>query len=43
MIVADELGIPFEQVRVQHGDTSLEPFDYYGTGGSRSVQRMSDA
>jgi carbon-monoxide dehydrogenase large subunit len=35
-IVADELGVPFEAIRVVHGDTSSSPFSLIGTGGSRS-------
>ena len=35
-IVADELGVPLEDVIVQHGDTQGTPFGY-GTYGSRSL------
>ena len=35
-IVADELGIPIEDVTVEHGDTQGTPFGY-GTYGSRSA------
>jgi aerobic carbon-monoxide dehydrogenase large subunit len=35
-VVADELGIPMEDVTVQHSDTSGTPFGY-GTYGSRST------
>jgi carbon-monoxide dehydrogenase large subunit len=35
-IIADHLGVPFEQVVVRHGDTSNTPMGN-GTGGSRSL------
>jgi aerobic carbon-monoxide dehydrogenase large subunit len=35
-VVADELGVPFDAVRVVHGDTASSPFSLIGTGGSRS-------
>jgi carbon-monoxide dehydrogenase large subunit len=35
-IVADHLGVPFEQVVVRHGDTGNTPMGH-GTGGSRSL------
>lgn len=35
-IVADELGVPYEDVIVEHGDTQGAPFGY-GTYGSRSA------
>jgi carbon-monoxide dehydrogenase large subunit len=35
-IVADEIGVPFEQVVVRHGDTASIPMGH-GTGGSRSL------
>jgi carbon-monoxide dehydrogenase large subunit len=35
-VVADELGVPFDAIRVVHGDTSNSPFSLIGTGGSRS-------
>jgi len=35
-VVADELGVPFEDVTVEHGDTLGTPFGY-GTYGSRSA------
>ncbi|MGH9289404.1 MAG: xanthine dehydrogenase family protein molybdopterin-binding subunit [Acidimicrobiales bacterium] len=37
MLVADELGVPLERIRVQHGDTDAVPRGG-GTMGSRSVQ-----
>jgi carbon-monoxide dehydrogenase large subunit len=37
MLVSDRLGIPFDQVRVSHGDTDLIPRGT-GTYGSRSLQ-----
>ena len=36
-IVADEVGIAFEDVRVVHSDTSLTPFSLVGTSGSRAA------
>ena len=35
-IVADTLGVPYESVQINHGDTSDTPFGY-GTYGSRSL------
>jgi carbon-monoxide dehydrogenase large subunit len=35
-VVADELGVPYEDVIVEHGDTQGTPFGY-GTYGSRSA------
>ena len=35
-VVADELGVAIDAVRVVHGDTSSSPFSLIGTGGSRS-------
>jgi carbon-monoxide dehydrogenase large subunit len=42
-IAADEMGVPFEHVRVVHGDTQLTPFSFIGTGGSRSATWASGA
>jgi carbon-monoxide dehydrogenase large subunit len=42
-LVADELEIPIEQVRVVHGDTAETPFNMVGTGGSRSATLASGA
>ncbi len=42
-IAADEMGVPFEHVRVVHGDTQLTPFSLIGTGGSRSATWASGA
>jgi carbon-monoxide dehydrogenase large subunit len=36
-VAADELGVPFEHVRVVHGDTHQTPFHPIGTGGSRAA------
>jgi aerobic carbon-monoxide dehydrogenase large subunit len=36
-VAADEMGVPFEHVRVVHGDTQLTPFSLIGTGGSRAA------
>jgi carbon-monoxide dehydrogenase large subunit len=35
-IVADELGVPYENVLIEHSDTAATPFGY-GTYGSRSL------
>jgi carbon-monoxide dehydrogenase large subunit len=35
-IIADQLGVEFDQVMVRHGDTSIAPMGF-GTGGSRSL------
>jgi carbon-monoxide dehydrogenase large subunit len=35
-IAADEMGVPFDHVRVVHGDTDQTPFSFIGTGGSRA-------
>jgi aerobic carbon-monoxide dehydrogenase large subunit len=35
-VAADEMGVPFEHVRVVHGDTRQTPFNLIGTGGSRA-------
>ena len=35
-IIADQLGVDFDQVIVRHGDTSTTPMGF-GTGGSRSL------
>lgn len=42
-LAAEGLGVPFEQVRVVHGDTMLTPFNRVGTGGSRSATMASGA
>ena len=36
-IAADEMGVPFDHVRVLHGDTRITPFSLLGTGGSRAA------
>ena len=40
---ADEMGVPFEHVRVLHGDTRITPFSLLGTGGSRAATWASGA
>ena len=35
-VIADELGVAFEDVRIVFGDTDATPFTVYGTGGSRA-------
>ena len=42
-IVASELGVSFENVKVLHGDTQSAPFSLMGTGGSRAATMASGA
>jgi carbon-monoxide dehydrogenase large subunit len=42
-IAADEMGVPFDHVRVLHGDTRIIPFSLLGTGGSRAATWASGA
>ena len=42
-VVASELGVPFENVKVVHGDTQIAPFSMIGTGGSRAATMASGA
>lgn len=42
-LAADELGVPFEQVKVVVGDTRTTPFSLIGTGGSRAATMASGA
>jgi len=42
-IAAEEMGVPFEHVKVVHGDTSVTPFSLIGTGGSRAATWASGA
>jgi carbon-monoxide dehydrogenase large subunit len=42
-VVADEMGVSMDQVRVVHGDTRLTPFSILGTGGSRAATWASGA
>jgi aerobic carbon-monoxide dehydrogenase large subunit len=42
-VVASELGVPFENVKVVHGDTQTAPFSLIGTGGSRAATMASGA
>jgi len=42
-LAADELGVPFDAVRVVAGDTQLTPFNLVGTGGSRAATLASGA
>lgn len=42
-VAAQELGVPFESVRVFHGDTQITPFSLIGTGGSRAATMASGA
>lgn len=40
-LVGDELGVPFEDVRLVYGDTQATPFSLIGTGGSRAATMAS--
>ncbi len=42
-VAAEEFGVPFESVRVIHGDTSFSPFSFIGTGGSRAATNASNS
>jgi len=42
-IAADELGVKFEDVRIEHSDSRTVPFTLIGTGGSRSATMGSGA
>ena len=42
-IAAEEMGVPFEHVKVMHGDTRVTPFSLIGTGGSRAATWASGA
>ena len=42
-LAADEMGVPFDHVRVVHGDTRVTPFSLVGTGGSRAATWASGA
>jgi carbon-monoxide dehydrogenase large subunit len=42
-VAADEMGIPFEHVKVVHGDTRSTPFKLIGTAGSMSATWASGA
>ena len=42
-VVASELGVAFEDVKVVHGDTLVTPFSFNGTGGSRAATFASGA
>jgi aerobic carbon-monoxide dehydrogenase large subunit len=42
-IAADEFGVPFDHVRVVHGDTRSIPWSLIGTGGSRASTWASGA
>jgi aerobic carbon-monoxide dehydrogenase large subunit len=40
-LVGDELGVPFENIRLVYGDTQSTPFSLIGTGGSRAATMAS--
>ncbi len=42
-VVAGELGVALDRVRIVHGDTRLTPFLVTGTGGSRAATMASGA
>jgi len=42
-VASDEMGVPFEHVKVIYGDTRFTPFSLIGTGGSRSATMASGA
>ena len=42
-LVADEMGVPFDHVKVEHGDTRTAPFKFTGTGGSMASTWASGA
>ena len=42
-LAAEEMGVPFDHVRVVHGDTHVTPFSGIGTGGSRAATWASGA
>jgi carbon-monoxide dehydrogenase large subunit len=42
-VAADEMGVPFEHVKVLYGDTRVTPFSLIGTGGSRAATMASGA
>ncbi len=42
-VAADELGVPFDRVRVLHGNTMVTPFSPIGTGGSRAATLATGA
>jgi carbon-monoxide dehydrogenase large subunit len=42
-LVADELGLAIDAVRVVHGNTELQPFNLVATGGSRAATLASGA
>jgi len=42
-VAADEMGVPFDHIRVVFGDTRHTPFSMMGTGGSRAATMASGA
>lgn len=40
-LVGDELGVPFDDIRLVFGDTQTTPFTMIGTGGSRAATMAS--
>jgi carbon-monoxide dehydrogenase large subunit len=42
-LVADELGVVMDQVRIVHGNTEVQPFNLVATGGSRAATLASGA
>src|SRR5262249_50634630 len=42
-VAADEMGVPFEHVKVLYGDTRVTPFSLIGTGGRRAADQAIGA
>jgi carbon-monoxide dehydrogenase large subunit len=42
-VAADQLGVPYESVKLVYGDTARTPFGLFGTGGSRSAAMAGGA
>jgi len=42
-VAADEMGVPFEHVRVEYGDSRTAPFKFTGSGGSMASTWASGA
>ncbi|GEL21553.1 xanthine dehydrogenase [Pseudonocardia sulfidoxydans NBRC 16205] len=42
-LIADELGVGFDDIRIVYGDTDATPFSMLGTGGSRAATMASGA
>jgi aerobic carbon-monoxide dehydrogenase large subunit len=42
-ISAEEFGLPLDHVRIVHGDTAVQPFNLFGTGGSQAATMATGA